>query len=215
MQDAEFDRLFRSHLQNVYRLLGESPPEVLDEPIAHVAAAAPYTQPTAFIELEADGQATNFFEWLAAGLYDRDHDGGVMQKETPDLIRQVYFGFNERELYLRVDAHEIFTDEMPTAGRLVFCFTEPRAIDLEIGDLLSGKPHVRLDGRDSRSGRAACGRILEVACLFKELGFRPRDTARFHVRLLVDGNVVERAPRAGNIAFEVPTHYFEDEMWQV
>ena len=215
MQDAEFDRLFRTHLQNVYRLLGEQPPEVLDEPIAHVAAAPAYSQPTAFIEIEVDGTTTSYFEWLAAGVYERDRDGGVMQKETPDLIRQVFFGFNERELYLRVDAQEMFADELPPDGRLLFCFSEPRDLQLEVSDLHSAQPSVRLDGRNSRGGRAAAGKILELACPFKELGFRPRDHARFHVRLLADNHVVERAPRAGNITFEVPTRDFESEMWQV
>ena len=215
MQDAEFDRLFRTHLQNVYRLLGEEPPEVLDEPIAHVAAAPPYTEPTAFLELELDGQISHYFEWSAAGVYERDHDGGVMQKETPDRIREVHFGFGEHDLYLRVDARELFADEMPGGGRLVFCFTEPRDIELEVCELTSGQPRVRLDGRDTRTGRAAAGQILEVTCSFRELGFRPRETARFHVRLLDDGTVVERAPRAGTIAFEVPTKDFEREMWHV
>jgi hypothetical protein len=215
MQDAEFDRLFRAHLQNVYRLLGEEPPEVLDEPIAHVAAAPPYSVPTGFLELEVDGQVSHYFEWAAAGVYERDHDGGVMEKETPDRIRRVYFGFSEDELYLRVDAEDLFADEMPAQGRLVFCFTEPRDVELEVGDLGSAQPVLRLAGRETRTGRAAAAQVLELACSFRELGLRPRDAARFHVRLLDDGTVLERAPRAGAIAFEVPSKDFELEMWHV
>jgi hypothetical protein len=56
---------------------------------------------------------------------------------------------------------------------------------------------------------------VEAACPFKALGFRPRETARFHVKLFHGDTLVERAPRAGNIAFEVPTPDFEREMWQV
>jgi len=215
LQDAEFDRLFRQHLKNVYTLLGETPPDVLDEPIARVAARVPYTTPTAFIELEVDGYTTNFFEWTAAGVYKRELDGGVMEKETPDYIRHVYFGFNERELYLRVDSGETFVEQMPPAGRLCFSFTEPRQMELEVSDLRSEQPVVRLGGRVSRGARAAAGEILEVACPFQELGFRPRETARFHVRLVNGERQVERAPRVGHIAFEVPSRDFEREMWQV
>ncbi len=215
MQDAEFDRLFRTHLQNVYRLLGEEPPEVLDEPIAQVAATPPYTVPTGFLELEVDGQVTEYFEWSAAGLYERDHDGGAMQKQTPDVIRAVYFGFSEDELYVRVDTGEKIAEDVPEGARLVFCFTEPRDIQLEVCNLSGEAPLVRVGGRNARTGRAAAGRILEVACSFRELGLRPRDGARFHVRLLDDGTVLERAPRAGAIAFEVPTEHFESEMWHV
>jgi len=215
LNDAEFDRLFRLHLQSVYRLLGERPPEALDEPICRVAERVSYTEPTAFMEAEISGTPSNFFEWVAAGVYRRDLDGGVMEKATPDRIQQVYFGFSDSELYLRVDGREMFVEEMPPAGRLVFCFTEPRDIELEISDLCSPRPTVRVGGQDSRGARAAARDILEVGCPFKELGCRPRDAARFHVRLLEDGNVVERAPRVGAIAFTVPTRDFEFEMWQV
>jgi len=215
LQDAEFDRLFRRHLQNIYRLLGEIPPGALDEPIASATPRVPYTMPTAFIQLEVDGLTTNFFEWSEAGLYRRELDGGVMEKETPDLVRRVYFGFNERELYLRIDAPEAFVDEMPAAGRLVFCFTGPRDVELEVRNLRAARPDVAVGGEPSRDGRAAAGEILEIACPFKELGFRPREAARFHVRLLTDHTVIERAPRAGSIAFEVPTRDFEREMWYV
>jgi len=215
LQDAEFDRLFRHHLQTIYRLLGEAPPEVLDEPIARVAARVPYTQPTAFIELEVDGHTSNFFEWTNAGLYRRELDGGVMERETPDHIRHVYFGFSERELYLRIDAPEAFIEDMPASGRLLFAFSEPRSITIEVGGLRSAQPRVRVGGQECASARAAAGEILEVACSFRDLGFRPRQAVRFHVRLLDGDIVVERAPRVGNIAFEVPSHDFEREMWQV
>jgi alpha-amylase/alpha-mannosidase (GH57 family) len=215
LQDAEFDRLFRRHLQNVYRLLGEPPPEVLDEPIARVPGRAPFSRPTAFAEVEVDGRVTNFFEWSTAGVYQRELDAGVMDNETPEHIRSVHFGFNERELYLRIDCGEPFAEAIPASGRLVVCFTEPRDIELEIDDLRSARPRVRLAGMDSRGGRAAAAEVLEAACPFKELGFRPREAVRFHVRLLNGDAVLERAPRAGHITFEVPTRDFEREMWQV
>jgi len=215
LQDAEFDRLFRRHLQNVYRLVGERPPEVFDEPIASVAHRVAYTRPTAFMAAEISGYAATYFEWVAAGVYRREQDGGVMSKETPDRIHHLYFGFGEHDLFLRIDSPGVFTEEMPPTARLVFCFTEPRDIEIELSDLASGKPHVRIGGIDSSGSRAAAADILEVAIPFKELGFHPRQAARFHVRLLVDGAVVERAPRVGTLAFDVPTRDFEREMWQV
>ncbi len=57
--------------------------------------------------------------------------------------------------------------------------------------------------------------LAEVACPFEELGFRPGETARFHVRLLDGDTLVERAPTRGNLAFDIPTPDFEREMWQV
>jgi len=215
-QDAEFDRLFRLHLQNVYRLVGESPPEVLDEPIARAAIRVPYSQPTAFLQPEIDGRQGTFFEWTAAGIYRRELDpAGAMEKATPDRIHRVYFGFSESEFFLRIDCQGPFIEQMPAAGRILVVFTEPRHIHLEVSDLQSPHPRLRIDGRECRGGRAAAGPLFELACPFQELGFRPREACRFHLRLTEGEAVVERAPRVGAMTFDVPTRDFEYEMWQV
>ena len=214
-QDADFDRLFRGHLKNVYRLLGAEPPPNLDDPIARVADRVAYTLPSGFTRLRVDGRRSDYFEWLAAGLYRRELDAGVMDKQTPDVVRRVYFGFTERELCLRVDTAHVFAADAPAAGRLEFSFTEPRVVALEVSGWASGRPRVAVDGAQSPGASAAADRILEVTCPFDELGFRPRDRARFHVNLFDRGELVERAPRVGTISFEVPTRDFELEMWSV
>ncbi len=211
--DAAFDRLFRGHLQNVYRLLGQEPPASLDEPIG-VAGPAAWTLPQGFMELQADGRATDFFEWLSAGMYDRARDRGVMNKQSGDIIRRVYFGFSKDELYLRVDTGEEFVSDVPGGGRLVFSFLEPHAIEVAVAELHSSTPQVLMGGRPP-GARAAAGKIFEVACRFDELGLRPRDSVRFTVRLFDGDKLLERAPRAGAIGFTVPTADFEHEMWQV
>ncbi|MDZ7815330.1 MAG: glycoside hydrolase family 57 protein [Planctomycetota bacterium] len=47
VQDMEFDALFRMHLKNVYRHLGEGYPEFLDEPIKKRGQRKLYSEPTA------------------------------------------------------------------------------------------------------------------------------------------------------------------------
>ena len=37
---AEFDALYRRHLRNLYRLLGEAPPAYLEHPFAHGSGGA-------------------------------------------------------------------------------------------------------------------------------------------------------------------------------
>ena len=213
--DAEFDRLFRQHLKNAYVLLGEEAPPALDEPISRGTGRVAYTRPTGFMAPELDGRASSFFEWLSAGVYRRELDRGVMDKQTGDRIRRVHFGFSESELFLRVDSPEHFTRDMPPSGRLVFCFSAPAAVEIEVGELCSARPRVRIGGEGVAGARAAAGEILELACPFAALGLRPRETARFHVRLVGDDGGVERAPRAGAMVFEVPTPDFERERWLV
>jgi len=213
LQDAEFDRLFRQHLGNVYRLLGERVPDELAEPISQPHTPL-FRQPTAFIRPAVDGSGGGFFDWAGAGLYVRTHDSGVMQQGTPDAIQRVHFGFDEREFYLRLDFAADLLQNLQGPARVLLCFSEPRDLTVEIGLLGSPPLRVRLDGHDAPECRAAQRDVLEVACPFDVLGFRPREAARFHVRLMSDGVVVERAPRAGVLAFEVPTPDFEREMWQ-
>src|SRR5208283_4209353 len=67
-QDAEFDYLFRKHLQNVYLLLGENPPAELARPISRKGERVRYTVPRAFLQVTVDGRQT-FFEWISAGRY--------------------------------------------------------------------------------------------------------------------------------------------------
>jgi hypothetical protein len=167
------------------------------------------------MQLEPDGRATDFFEWLPAGLYDRERDRGVMEGQGEERIRRVYFGFSVQEFYLRVDTPKELTADLPAGARLVVAFTEPRDVVLEVPDPTAERPRVRLDGRDCPGARAAAGRVLELGCPFQALGFRPRDRVRFTLRLLADEEVLERVPRAGGIHFEVPTADFEHEQWQV
>jgi len=212
--DEEFDRLFRLHLRNVYRMMGEAPPEALDEPIAR-PPQPPAVQPTSFIRPAVDGHPGAFFDWSGAGLYTRERDGGVMENGTAECIQRVHFGFDERHLYLRLDFAPGAAASLPPTARLVVSFSEPRDIALSVPDLRGERLAVHVGTEPSAGARAARAEVFELACPFEELGFRPRETARFAIRLLDDGGLLERVPRAGTLAFEVPTPDFEREMWQV
>src|SRR5437867_2070826 len=74
-QDALFDYLFRKHLQNVYLLLGDTPPADLSRPIRSRAARPICTLPRGFLNVKIDGRWT-FFEWLSAGRYTCQNERG-------------------------------------------------------------------------------------------------------------------------------------------
>ena len=52
----EFDQLYRSHLANVYRFLGLSPPEELSRPILRMFAQDERVEPTGPIRPVIDGE---------------------------------------------------------------------------------------------------------------------------------------------------------------
>jgi alpha-amylase/alpha-mannosidase (GH57 family) len=97
-----FDRLFRLHLMNVYRLLQQDPPRELLEPIKKKSPAGLVREPAAFIEPEIDGRISDYFEWLAAGLYDLTRQGSAMHS-SDRMLQSFYYGFNRTTLFFRID----------------------------------------------------------------------------------------------------------------
>jgi len=98
----QFDRLFRQHLMNVYRLLGQDPPRELLEPIKKRNPAGLVREPVAFIDPEINGRTSDYFEWLAAGLYDLTRQGSAMHS-SDRMLQSFYYGFNETSLFFRID----------------------------------------------------------------------------------------------------------------
>ena len=112
-QDEEFDRLYRTHLSNIYRLLGESPPDNLAAPIKGLESRALNYPPMGAIEPIIDGTETNYFEWLGAGIYLPDTTSGSMHG-VRNCIDALYYGCGRDALYVRLDFPAIFRKERPS-----------------------------------------------------------------------------------------------------
>ncbi|QOX77639.1 glycoside hydrolase [Trichlorobacter lovleyi] len=97
-----FDRLFRQHLTNIYTMLGISPPRELLEPIKKKSPAGLVREPAGFIEPEINGRVGDYFEWLAAGLFDLTRQGSAMHS-SDRLLQGFYWGYNHDQLYFRID----------------------------------------------------------------------------------------------------------------
>jgi len=97
-----FDRLFRQHLMNVYRLLGQDSPRELLEPIKKRSPAGLIREPAAFIHPEITGRISDYFEWLAAGLYDLTRQGSAMHS-SDRMLQSFYYGYNINNLFIRID----------------------------------------------------------------------------------------------------------------
>ncbi|WP_267961095.1 glucodextranase DOMON-like domain-containing protein [Thermus caliditerrae] len=95
-----FDEAFRALLQAVYRALGQKPPEELF--IAVRPPVAPQGTPGRVKpNLDGKGEAE---EWKGAA-YLPDADGTTMQTQD-DLLKGIYLGFDEQNVYLRVDLRD-------------------------------------------------------------------------------------------------------------
>ena len=100
---GSFDLLFRRHLMNVYRLLGMDVPGELYEPIKKQFPAGFVREPAALITPDITGTVSDYFEWLAAGLYDLTKQSSAMHA-AESLLQSFFYGFDRSYFYFRIDA---------------------------------------------------------------------------------------------------------------
>jgi alpha-amylase/alpha-mannosidase (GH57 family) len=98
----EFDELYRAHLTNVYRALGQKPPDALSRPILQSQPGAFYEAPTNPIHATIDGRITSYFEWLGAGRYRPDRRSGSMHGGELE-VGEILFGTDGKDLFVRMD----------------------------------------------------------------------------------------------------------------
>jgi hypothetical protein len=222
--DSEFDRLFRSYLMQVHKLLGEDVPAYLEEPIVNVGAARPTEQPTAFLAPEIDGRITHFYEWTGAGRFDVRKFGGAMNV-SDTAISQFYWGFDLKTLFMRIDTTASPLEAEIREARISINFDdEPRKrIQLLLPASSGGKGRISVeecvngeDWKETGGGdRIGVEKVIEFAIDFAQLGLEADDESRFHISVHKGPIEIERWPRNGYIQFSVPGEEFEATMWLV
>ena len=189
----EFDELFRSHIANVYRALGKMPPEELSRPILKMIGAEQKTEPTGRLTATVDGTKTSYFEWIGAGVYRVDQRSGSMHGKR-FVVRELHYGYDEDNLYLRVD----FRDDVPDLiGSLDcrFCF-RPNGV---------GEKAVILHMEQGRVGvsespfpvKCAYQTILEVQVPLKQVQRNREVPLRFNASFWHNSLPIDALPQQG------------------
>jgi alpha-amylase/alpha-mannosidase (GH57 family) len=221
----EFDRLFRTHLRNVWTYAGVTPPEILNQPLVEVriTQGSDVVQlPLAFISPTIDGLISSFFEWRGAGTINPTPPLGAMWK-SEGLFTAIYFGFDNERLYLRLD----FDDRSQT--RQGDC-----AVDLHIGSgiqqyklsftlapsgtdiFLLSRAEEAGTYRDVGSYSTICRRtILELAVPFKDLDIEIGHELRLTLTVSEQRMEIARYPHHKPVTFNRPGAEFESTMWRV
>jgi alpha-amylase/alpha-mannosidase (GH57 family) len=217
-QDSLFDYLFRKHLQNIYLLLGDAPPPELARPISQRGHRPIHTLPRSFLSVKIDGRAT-FFEWINAGHYNSQAERGNMALVTPGPLKELYFGFTQQALLVRVDCFGAAKDELANLAMRIG-FLEPAGFELRINpprpdsplsfSLLHQDQPVESGGVD-----VAVDRIVEAAIPFARLGLKVDQPIQFFAEVLEGQQSRDRAPREGAIGLTCPSPDFEQLMWDV
>ena len=196
----EFDQLFRDHLANAYRALGLSPPDELSRPILKIGVQEFHEPPTGPVRPVIDGESSSYFEWLGAGVYRMDERSGAMHGQR-FLLRQLLYGSDGQNLFLRLDFQRAI--ESP-AG------TEVRLVMEAPGDSPTRKSFsVRLSGGQDADIEAAFGKLLEIRVPLSLAGIAPGRAARFQVSVWEDGLPMDALPQQGWIEFSTadPTNW--------
>jgi alpha-amylase/alpha-mannosidase (GH57 family) len=214
-----FDYLFRKHLQNVYLLLGETPPGDLSRPISRRTQRALHSQPRSLLDVKVDGRRT-YFEWLNAGHYTSQNERGTMAMVTRGPIKDVYFGFDLQALFVRVDFDTGARAALADFDTLRVGFVEPAGYEVLVRKahgLQSVGLEVRYQGKpvDAPDVQAGIDQIVELAVPFDRLGVRVGQSVQFAVELLQGDQSRDRAPREGTITLTRPSPDFEQIMWDV
>ncbi len=221
--DEEFDFLFRTHLMNVYRIIGLDVPDELQISILREDRhALPTVELTAFITPTIDGQVTNYFEWLPAGFYDVSQGGGAMHRGD-SVITHIYYGFDLKNMFVRLDPSGSLKDEKVAELAFFINFLNPKGLDVEIRIVPRERRVSAALSRGENGTRnqvgvintVAANDIIELAVPFELIGMKPNDEVQIFVTVERSGSEIEKWPYRGYIQFKVPTDDFEAMMWQV
>lgn len=219
--DLLFDELFRTHLQNVYRIVGAPVPEVLHVPIARSEAAAAEMQaPTKLITPVIDGKITSYYEWIGAGSYAGGRSRAAMYRGER-LVENVHFGCDLENFYLRVDLRG--RSKLPTNAALRVNFLQPRQHTLLVlndgeGRVTSELSELQLDGVSRKMNPIETIRfedVLELAIPLTTMGWSQQEQASFFLQCLESGVELERVPDFGSLSFTIPDENLEVENWWV
>lgn len=204
---SEFDRLYRSHIIQIYRLLGEAPPEAALAPITTIKPAERYlSQPSSLITPCLDGRSTDFYEWTGAGRLDTKISGGTMHR-SQSLIKEIFFGCDLENIYLRIDPVDSFSPQDYPDLNIVVEIIKPQHLTIPLFVFQENQP----EGR----GRICYQKIIEIAIPIAILNSREPKHLFFYIRIRSDSIELERHPNIEPIKLELPDQEYLLRNWQI
>jgi hypothetical protein len=220
--DEEFDRLFRSHLGQVHRLLKAEVPDYLVNPIAIPHEVKPTIEPIGFIAPTLDGRITHFYEWREAGYFAARPVRGAMH-QAEGFLQGIYYGFNLENLYFRIDP--ILQNRNQLEGvQFVIQISAPAEFQIRFPVLFPERGAQvfylsRGAGNPSSPERVFFtirqDLIIELSVPFQEICCPPKGKLNFFLRVQKEALEIERYPRSGYLSLVVPDRDYEQAIWQV
>lgn len=192
-----FDRLFRKHLMNSYRLLGLEVPLELYEPIKKFTPAGLVREPAALITPVVNGRVDDYFEWLAAGLVDLTKQSSAMHA-AESFLQSLFYGFDRENLYFRLDSPSPFAATLLDGDTLHLHLVAEKEYRLDMTPSAAGGELLVKGSKGWKSGKARCfwamDRVCEVAVPLAPLNLVPQGKLFVSVTLMRGGEEFGRWP---------------------
>ena len=198
---VEFDQLYRSHLANVYRFLNLTPPEELSRPILRMTLPEVRVAPSGPVTPVIDGQVTSYFEWIGAGIYRVDERTGSMHGKT-FLVKEVHFGSDGANFYLRVDFHAGCERELARMEARVTVQTLDGAhsslVEIGFANGAARATGMKLAASvTDQPVECAFARVLEARISLESMGVARGGGLRFQFSLWQSGLPMDAVPQQG------------------
>jgi alpha-amylase/alpha-mannosidase (GH57 family) len=196
--DRAFDDLFRRHVRNVYRALGQVAPDDLH--VTNITTEPPPTGPLSIGLLTTPrsdvARSRSFLEWATAVEVPFGGGGGTMHRVAGQLVQSLKVMGDERRFYFRVDGAGLV--RRLQAG--------------EVGiAILEEKPHAL-----KLHPTWTCGDAATASVTVDELRAEPGMRVTLSILLTDrDGHVIEQHPASGAFDLEVPTRDHDAVNWLV
>ncbi|HEX9023141.1 MAG TPA: glycoside hydrolase family 57 protein [Geobacteraceae bacterium] len=211
-----FDLLFRRRLMHVYRLLELDVPQDLLEPIKRESPAGFVRDPADLITPTISGFVTDYFEWLAAGLYNLTRQSSAMHA-AESLLHSFFYGFDRKSLYFRIDGATVLDKTLQPGDSLnlhlihgrEYCL--PMGIDTETGPLLVK------DGGEWKETEHLCRwkivRICEAQIPLAAINPEPGGKLFAYITLMRRGDEIGRWPIDAAMVLKYAGPELELETW--
>lgn len=217
----EFDRLFRTHLRNVFLRAGIAAPEFLNHSVLDdgtLSGVQSIRLPVRLISPKIDGIITDFFEWRGAGLIDPSPPHGAMWKSS-DRFSHLAFGYSLNELFVRLDVSPYPKDKDTTTELHIRTmhshYKATFSLSHDVDHFTLWLCTTQAFQQVGRYTTIAARQIVELAVPFKDLALQAGQDFSLSLVLTEDGLEIERYPRHHALALTVPDRNFEARMWRV
>lgn len=205
---ALFDKLFRAHLMEVYRLIDQIAPVKLLEPIfSPDKAGETQRAPSQPIRPVIDGHLTHFYEWAGAGDYSCITSLPAMHRGQW-LLSHIYYGFDEKTFYIRCDFNSGIMPEQIMNLYWQIEIWEPRRLRITNNrsriELLKPLADLRWEAILAPDVIWQIGSIVEIALPLHLLDTPPSQEIAFSIALKDKAGLAEIWPQNTTIRVLIP-----------